>query len=454
MVLNSTNNTLAELMDAGYLWDVNELIAKYAPKFKTYLDKFVGPEILNGTFSHTDGKTYQLVSGGQTTQKIRDNLKNMNMLIPCYLPRPALRRDYYEEIGSPVIDGPEAFFAALKAMKAKHPDKIGVLGNASNLRNYLMYAFGTNHTWNAYVVRDRTIRHYSGTPEYLEAMKFENRLAREGLLPKEAGVWTTEIDQNWVAGNVICYLGGSACNYNEATGEGDPIGKTGTTMVVLPFWKTYQYALYIVPWITDLFPKASKVPDRVIKFIEYAASPEGQLDAYFGVEGKAWTGDLVNGPHYSFRPDVYVNEFFPRGVPISFPEYKAAIQADPANTQRAMLGQTYFYSIDGTHPDQFLQTPVSADARAAAYTKAAAPHFTASADLWVSIRGDSPAGIALQKVNTLHKEYSVKMVFAATEAECVAMYNEFRQKAKEAGLDIWEAEATRIYQDQLKRSGK
>jgi len=81
------------------------------------------------------------------------------------------------------------------------------------------------------------------TDAFPDAIKFLNKLAREGLYPEEALLWTkAEVDENWTAGNVIVHLG-TGCD------RGEPLGETGATKHTLPPWDTYAYSLWRTPWM-------------------------------------------------------------------------------------------------------------------------------------------------------------------------------------------------------------
>ena len=444
LVGNWTNPSVPQLMDAGLVHDVNELIDMYAPSFRAYLDENIGPELLTA-YAHTDGKTYRLAFGGGLGSKDSAVADEVGFGIPCWLPRFAVRQDYFDEIGAPEIRNADQFYEAVKAMAANHPDKIPVLGDKNTKHAWFTYHFGTDHTWGNYYADADTkeIKYYTSHPQFPEAIKFMNKLAREGLYPEEALVWTQEVHQNWVAGNVIVIMANDC-----PPGESIPIGETGTTRHVLPPWDTYAYSMWRQPWMADLFPTASDKPDRAIRFVQYLASPEGFVDTAAGVEGEAWTGDLVNGPHFSFNPDNYVTPLFPDGMPTWFPEFLELAQADYANVIAAGLHLPPIITLDGIKlgAPRWQEGPSE---NAIAFVEMIKPYFTAGPELYVPIRGDSDVGIIRQQVEKLFEDYFARMVFAETEEEAVSLIAEFQEKAGQAGLAQFEAEATRIYRANL-----
>ncbi len=443
MVVDWANPGVPQLMDAGLLHDVNELIDMHAPSFRAYLDEHIGPGLLSG-YAHTDGKTYRLGLGGNLASKDSAVAAEVGFAIPCWLPRFAVRQDYFDEIGAPEIRNADQFYEAVKAMAANHPDKIAILGDKNTTHAWFTYHFGTNHTWGNYYANPDTkeIKYYTSHPQFPEAIKFMNKLAREGLYPEEALVWTAEVHQNWVAGNVIVLMANDC-----PPGEAIPIGETGVTRHVLPPWDTYAYSLWRTPWMADLFPTASDKSDRAIRFVQYLGSPEGFIDTAVGIEGEAWTGDFVNGPHYSFRPDVYTTPLFPDGMPIWFPEFLDLANADYANVVAAGLHLPPIFTLDGVK----LGAPRwnGPDEKAIAFVEMMTPYFTAGPELYVPIRGDSDVGIIRQQVDKLFEDYFARMVFAETEDEAVSLIAEFQEKAGQAGLAQFEAEATRIYRANL-----
>ena len=270
-----------------------------------------------------------------------------------------------------------------------------------------------------------------------------NKLAREGLFPEEAFIWTSEVHEQWVAGNVIV-VATNECPPGATT----PIGETGTTRHVLPPWDTYAYSKWEQPWMADLFPTASDKSDRAIRFVQYYASPEGYVDTTAGVEGEAWTGDIANGPHFSYNPDNYVTSVFPNGMPTWFPEFLELAQADYANVIAAGLHLPPIIALDGIKlgAPRWQNGP---DPKAIDFVERMKPYYTSGAELYVPIRGDSDVGIIREQVDKLFEDYFARMVFAETEEEAVSMIAEFQEKAGQAGLAQFEAEATSIYRANL-----
>ena len=438
MIVDWNNPGVPQLMDAGLLHDVNELIDMHAPSFRAFLDDNIGPELLSG-YAHTDGKTYRLGFGGFLASKDSETLAQVGFAIPCWLPRFVVRKDYFDEIGAPEITNADQFYEAVKAMAANHPDKIAVLGDKNTKHNWFTYHFGTDHTWGSYYVDAdaKEVKYYTSHPQFPEAIKYMNKLAREGLYPEEALVWTAEVHQNWVGGNVIVHLS-NGCH------GGEPLGETGTTKHTLPPWDTYAYSLWRTPWMADLFPTASDKSDRAIRFVQYAGGTEGYIDMRVGIQGDAWGGDLVNGPHFSIRPDIWTNAAFPDGVPVWFDEFKEQVRGDWGTvTGAAGLNLPPILNLDGIAPGgPNWDGPREKDL---AYTELMSPYFTSGPELYVPIRGDSDVGIIRERVEKLFEDYFARMVFADTEDEAVSLIAEFQEKAAQAGLDKYEAEATRIY---------
>jgi ABC-type glycerol-3-phosphate transport system substrate-binding protein len=339
--------------------------------------------------------------------------------------------------------------AMLDKVATAHPDKITLLGDRPTAQNWFTYHFGTNHTWQKLSQLNGKVVHYTSHPAFEDAIKFMNELARKGYYPKEALVWGKEVEQNIVGGNVAVWMG-NGCGYDNINDKGQDLGNTGTTQKLLPTWNTYAYTLYIVPWIMDLFPKSSKLSDRAIRFVEYAATPEGMADLQRGVEGEKF-GDIENGPHYAFRPDVYKNDFFPQGIPMNFIEVKA-LYIEAATREQMDIGSAWFYAIDGAMPGNYdWPGPNENDKMLLQQNK---PGFTASPEMYIPIRGDSDEGIIRGKIDTLFNDYFARMVFAETADQCLAELANFKADAKKIGIDKLERLATEIYQANMKKAGK
>ena len=87
--------------------------------------------------------------------------------------------------------------------------------------------------------------------------------------------------------------------------------------------------------------------------------------------------------------------------------------------------------------------------RTIAFVEMMTPYYTTGPELYVPIRGDSDIGIIRERVEKLFEDYFARMVFAESEEEAVSLIAEFQEKAGQAGLAQFEAEATNIYRANL-----
>lgn len=439
--------TTADLIEGEYLWDVNELLDTYAPDYKAWLNKWIGPELLGGAYASDDGKTYQIPFGGNLGSADSQILKDAGLGgVPKWAPTFNVRKDYYEEIGSPEIRNADDFLAAVEAMHENHPENWAILGDKNTRTDWFAREFGLEGTL-LFDLATKEVKFYTSSPKFEEMIVFMNLLARKGLYPKEAMIWVPEVAQEWVAGRINFQMG----NFGNV---GAPVGDTSTTLVALPPWDDYQGVQSITPWLTNLFPKASKKSERAIKFIQFMASPEGWALYWSGIgPGDTWTGDVANGPHWQYRPDMYQNGLWPKGFPIWFDEFSDMMKADYNGTAAKAglyLAHIVRYDVVSLGGWSAWEGPAGDPA----FQAMMGPHWTAGPEYSIPIKDSSDVGIIRQKVGTLFDDYYARMVFAESEAECLDALAEFRTKANEVGLAQWEAEATRIFRANLAKAGK
>lgn len=441
MFLNGdiSNPSISSLLKQNFLYSVDDLMDQYAPKLRDILNNEVGPEILDN-FKYTDGKNYVLYYG-YNTQLVSDIKNQMNQLLPIWLSRFNVRNDYFDEAGKPDTTTPEGFMSALEQMKAKHPDKLGLI--VQNLGWFKTY-FGIDSD---YYVKDGNILSNIKNPIYLEMVKYCNQLYSKGLLAKDGFMnppWDV-LYSKWTGGETIGIMGNFA-------DDGKALGNTGTTILSLPPFKTYSYTIVPQPWMGAVIPKSSKNAERTIRFLEYCASKEGNLDMGYGLKGDAF-GSIEEGPQFSIQKDVK-HQLFPEGKPVWFKEFSDAFNKDNSGIENRSGVFKHHIMDNWAIYDWFIPDWSKVDEKKQKYDEEMSPYVNYKPEYLFNLDGTSDEVVIKEKVSKLISDYEVKMVFAKSEAEVTSAYNEMLQKCDQYKLPQLEAEWTRQYKANMARLGK
>lgn len=173
-------------VDQGKALDLSSLVKQYGPNIQSNMGDYLK------RYYSDDGKLYWLADQWGLTDWAD------------YAPQ--VRWDWYNEIGSPDVSTPEAYYDALKAMVAKHPkndkgEKTYALGmwkitntNAEAFINTFGGMWGLKHGWK--VDSSNNVKEWINTDEGLKMAEFVNQIYRDGLLDPDSFTMTM---QEWGA---------------------------------------------------------------------------------------------------------------------------------------------------------------------------------------------------------------------------------------------------------------
>lgn len=250
----------------GALTPLNDLIDKYAPNYKKWLDKY--PQIKKAA-TLSDGKMYSFVSvdtiGGNAAKQY-------------------INKKWLDKLGLSVPTTIDEFYNVLKAFKTQNPN--GKNGNdeipfsylnADQSRNFVISAFGYVGTGMELDMRTNKMVWVPSTSNYREYLKFMNKIYKEGLLDpyvfsnqsadlvvkgksNQLGCFSTagaflvagnELDNDYTAFGPLTSSVNSQKMWYQFGRQFDP------TVLIIP--KTSKYAKEIVRWM-DVFYDESTVP--------------------------------------------------------------------------------------------------------------------------------------------------------------------------------------------------
>ncbi|AEI46307.1 extracellular solute-binding protein [Paenibacillus mucilaginosus] len=265
----------------GQFWEIGPLLKDY-PNLKN-----LDPNVLNNT--SVDGKIYSLYQ--------ERPLSRQGVIY---------RKDWADALGLPEPKTTEDLYQMMKAFKEKDPDKNGkndTMGLTD--RNDLVYGafktvasyYGTPNGWGE---KDGKLAPEFMFPQYLETMKYFQRLHKEGLINQDFPVTSKTDQQNlFITGKAGMYIGSLSDSQslyqklitvnpnmkldvaNRITG---PEGKAG-------IWAIPGYGSAV------LFPKSAVKTEaelkQILSFYDKLMGAELGNLIYHGIEGKHFT--LVEG---------------------------------------------------------------------------------------------------------------------------------------------------------------
>ncbi|MCC3371954.1 extracellular solute-binding protein [Cohnella sp. REN36] len=447
MVVDAGNKMLQQLIDGNYLYDMDELMDRYAPQLRQILNEQYGPELLTN-FKEKDGKTYKLVSGYQT-EKYLDEAKKNAGLAPVWLPQLVVRKDYYDEIGRPDTSTPDKFIDALERMAKNHPDKIPYLGDKSQHTGDLGW-FVPQFGIAPYYVDGNEVKNEIRDPKWKDMLQFGYRMASKGLLTKESFVNTNDVTAQKVAAGDSIVWAYNATAENAAPPKDNP----NTKFEMLQPFDSYMYATVPAGWMALVIPKSNKNPERTMKLLEYAASKEGQVDFFLGVEGKNADDfqTLADGPHFYYDQAVQ-NDYFSQGKPTRTKPFADALNKDWNGTWNQVGFGEPILLIDNWAVANAVQWDPS-DEKKVAYDKLMAPKMKFFPEFNFKIDSAGEFGVIAAKLKSLKEDYVTKLVFASSDANFESTFNSFQKVADQLGVGKLEAEYTRQYAELKQKLGQ
>jgi len=443
---------IQQMIDAGMVLPISDLIDQYAPKMWNLIPK----ETVNYHKSK-DGKLYKSVAFVGDNESV-EAYKSVN-----YPPTPGdrvmfIRSDILTAMGKEDIKTTDELYEALKFIKQKYPDVepfgfsgdigadgLGVLLSGS-VSNYMPQVFGM-HVSKLYS-DNGNIKLPNKDPKYLDYMKFMNKLFKEGLITANGLTEKAQqSDEKEFGAKYGMFVGAVFHVYNtinttieKNTGSKDKIYKA-VGPITAPGVEWKAPALRSWGGKTVIITKNCKEPERMIKLMEYLFTEEGQTNILLGVEGVTW--DMVDGKRV-MKPDV-VKELstsleeatkkygtISKWVPFAKVEYWAKYIDDylvPAGPGRDELWKRLGPYVVDHWQEGF-------------------------ADLQMSIEVGSDTDIVYTKAKEAMTKAALKLVTAKSDDEFTATYDNSLKELDALGISKVEDALTAEFKKQLQILGK
>lgn len=396
------------------VWDLNELIQKYAPNFNP-------PKSMVNWYKNPNGKWYAMVNYFAAPENMKEGNYNSSHIINY------ARKDLMNQLGLKPTDfeTQDGYVNALKKVKDANLTYNGlkvatwysgpsdIYGAALDFAEQFGRAFEDKQ---GNLVDERM------NPKLLEAILFLNRLYREGVLPNDQFTLKSDQISNKIkTGSLFSFTrtGNNGSNMQalfaaDNKAEFIPLkpikGSDGAP--------THLMSTSSTGWTVSLINKSAKHPERIIRFFDYLYSNEEvQLNIVYGPKDKGWT--MVNG--HVKKTDEFLAEFakdanaanLKYGTNPKFDwmlDYLVIQRHEPLPTN----------SMDQSHLDYQLNV-----------MKSITFNGTAFSDLNPDAGTDEAA--IFQKADLYYRDQVVKMILAKSADEAKKLYDDTVNKMNEMG---------------------
>ncbi|MHA0856995.1 extracellular solute-binding protein [Paenibacillus sp. CMAA1364] len=349
--IGSWENAVKKLWEGDHVYALNELADKYDP----YFFKVAGDGTLKW-YRQDNGNTYGVPNDSYSPNLMHET--GMTAANQTFL----VRKDLYEEMGSPDLSTPEGFLNALQLVKDKYSQYKGQPISPFFAQGNVPYGM-TEYLQNLLAVpyeEEGKVYDRITDPDYIAWLKTFRTAYERGLINVDFLVDSdTQVEEKTNNARYFMMIrewtGMSAVNpMLAASGEPNsyyiavdgPKNNKGDNAKLFPG--------NMDGWMVTMISKSTKNPERAIRFLSYLASEEGQRDLFLGKEGETW--EMVDGKpqlkpemvqlldnnieklekeygimdtYWMMRNPVIVNQWRPEKAPvIKQMEYFANNQAD------------------------------------------------------------------------------------------------------------------------------
>ncbi|WP_438348421.1 extracellular solute-binding protein [Paenibacillus sp. FA6] len=288
--MGSWENAVKKLWEGDHVYALNELAEQYDP----YFFKVAGDGTLKW-YRQDNGNTYGVPNDSYSPNLMHET--GMTAANQTFL----VRKDLYEDMGSPDLTTPEGFLNALQLLKdqySKYKDQpispLFAQGNVPyGMSEYLQNLLAVPSE------QDGKVYDRITDPDYITWLKTFRTAYERGLINVDFLVDSdTQVEEKtnnaryfmmireWTgmtAVNPMLAAGANPDSYYIAV-DG-PQNSKGDNAKLFPG--------NMDGWMVTMISKSNKNPERTIRFLTYLASEEGQRDLFLGKEGETW--EMVDG---------------------------------------------------------------------------------------------------------------------------------------------------------------
>ncbi len=289
IVYGKNNPAFPDMIEAGMLYSLDELIESYAPDFKESAYYQYNWE----NIAYTDGNVYY-IPAWSSPREFEDSGVYIFGRNGYYM-----RGDMYEAVGSPKLDTLDELTETLQLVKEAYPETHALqLWNATgnpmdSTSGVIMFYYSMGGQFNYYWKDDATLSPYFTSDLYKDALAYLNKLNSLGMI--NANDFSRTYDQLEVDGNNGAFFMGVGCLYECNDGNGT-VGQNveGAYYVPANFLSLNEGEEVLVPAALRAggdgicVTTSCKDPEAAFRFIRFLLSEEGQTLALVGDKGVHW----------------------------------------------------------------------------------------------------------------------------------------------------------------------
>jgi len=304
----------ASLVKDNVIIRLNELIKTHAPNLNKYLEEH--PELVK-EISLDDGTIY-------TVPSLDPDAQSAAYIGPTY------RKDWLERVGLGVPTTIDDWHAVLKAFKETDMNGNGEKDEIPLLLNNLdawSSAWGVS---TSFINDNGTVKYGPIEPGFKSFLIEMNKWFEEGLIDKDYLATDAKLRDAKVTGEklgtFVWYVASGLGRYMDQMADVNPdFALAGAPFPVLERNEKNRLGLGSPPFIGEgtAITSAAANPEKIIRWLDFAYSPEGRMMANFGVEGVSYT--LVDGEPV-FTDTIMKN---PDGLAVTQAIAKYALSAAP-----------------------------------------------------------------------------------------------------------------------------
>lgn len=283
--MGSWETAVKKLWEGDHVYALNELADQYDP----YFYKVAGDGTLKW-YRQPNGNTYGIPNDSYSPNLMHET--GMTAANQTFL----VRKDLYEEMGSPDLSTPEGFLSALQTVKDQYPEYKGqpispffAQGNVPyGMTEYLQNLLAIPHE------QDGKVHDRMTDPNYVTWLKTFRTAYERGLINVDFLVDSdTQVEEKtnnaryfmmireWTGMAAVNPMLASSANPDSYYIAVDgPQNASGDQAKLFPG--------NMDGWMVTMISKSTKNPERAIRFLTYMASEEGQRDLFLGKEGETW----------------------------------------------------------------------------------------------------------------------------------------------------------------------
>ncbi len=433
MAMNDDN--LAKWKSQGKIQDLTSVVDKVGGDIKTALGDMY-QRYLDG-----DGKLYGIPRGWG--------------LLPLPDRCAHIRWDWYNAMGSPKIETPDDYYNVLKQMLEQHP---------KNSKGEKAYAISWNENCNIETIAgiwglkdgykedaDHNLTHWLNTPEGLEFTKYYNRFYREGMLDPDAFInkyddWKTKFSNERIMGHIGNQWESSNAGH-EVWQKDNPNWTEEQRYVQIKIKAPEAEQAYLAPkdtfgWNYTVITDKCKTTEDIVKFIDFTMTPIGTRLVSWGVPNTPDSNWKYDGDgKWSFdeasKSGIIGGTYdYPKHDLLGPTQYWFGVQQSPlADDNKSVCWYDQNFNDDVKWKKMFIDNLKDT--------------VWDSTSRRVTFSPENPLTPVNQQITDSIKTGWAKAVLSKTEAECVANFNELKDKMNKAGLHDIEKFRTDEYKKKL-----